>query len=97
MAVAWLGKRAIRQGGLDLPGATAGCELAPLLPTRILRTLADPNRVAILASLAKGGKHKTVREVARCCPVDLAVVSPHLASLREAGIVEADDKRRGAY
>ena len=36
------------------------------------------------------GPYSTVTEAAGCCPVDLSVVSRHLATLKEAGILQAD-------
>ncbi len=68
-------------------------ELAAFLSPRLFRALSDPTRLAILVRLAGGGGEMTVSEVARCCPVDLSVVSRHLAVLREAGVVSA--ARRG--
>lgn len=47
----------------------------------------------MLLRLAEVGGPATVSEVAECCPVDLSVVSRHLAVLRRAGIVTAE--RRG--
>ena len=42
-----------------------------------------------MAQLASAGEGQTVSDVARCCPVDLSVVSRHLKILRQAGICEA--------
>ncbi len=55
----------------------------------LFRALGDPNRLAILVALSEGGRERTVSEVASCCPVDLSVVSRHLRTLREAGVLEA--------
>ncbi len=55
----------------------------------LFRALGDPNRLAILVALSDGGRERTVSDVAECCPVDLSVVSRHLRTLREAGVVEA--------
>ena len=55
----------------------------------LFRALGDPNRLAILVALSDGGRERTVTDVAGCCPVDLSVVSRHLRTLREAGVVEA--------
>jgi ArsR family transcriptional regulator len=59
--------------------------------TRLFKALSDPTRIALLAGLARRGP-ATVSEVAGCCPVDLSVVSRHLALLREAGIVACEKK-----
>lgn len=54
---------------------------------RLFKALADPNRISLMMQLAGCGS-ATVGEAARCCPVDMSVVSRHLAVLREAGVVE---------
>ena len=59
--------------------------LSPVL----FKALGDPNRLAILVALSDGGRERTVSDLADCCPVDLSVVSRHLRTLREAGILEA--------
>lgn len=55
------------------------------------KALGDPNRIAILGWLARERAPRTVSEVADsgCCPVDLSVVSRHLATLRDAGFLSA--------
>jgi ArsR family transcriptional regulator, arsenate/arsenite/antimonite-responsive transcriptional repressor len=74
---------------------TKGCcgGLAELLPPRLFKALSDPRRVALLARVAACAQGCTVTEAARCCAVDLSVVSRHLAQLRDAGVLEAT--RRG--
>ncbi len=57
------------------------------------KALCDPGRVAMLVRLAQCCKPCTVTEVADGCPVDVSVVSRHLAMLRDAGVLEA--KRQG--
>ncbi|MBI5487977.1 MAG: winged helix-turn-helix transcriptional regulator [Deltaproteobacteria bacterium] len=73
----------------------SGCcgGLGELLSPRLFRALADPNRIALLARLAECRDGCTVTEAARCCAVDLSVVSRHLAQLRDAGVLAAT--RRG--
>lgn len=67
------------------------CEpLDTLLSPKLFRALCDPNRLAILARLAETCAPCTVSQVAACCPVDLSVVSRHLAQLRDAGILQAE-------
>lgn len=75
----------------DSPEAREPCcpDLAGLLDPALFRALGDPNRVALLAGLSRSGRPTTVSEAAECCPVDLSVVSRHLAVLREAGVVRA--------
>jgi len=66
-----------------------GDGLRGLLEPRLFRALSDANRLTILAVLAGCGGARSVTELAVCCPVDLSVVSRHLAVLRDAGLVES--------
>ena len=60
----------------------------------LFRALADANRLNILAGIASCcGESRTVSEVARDLPQDVSVVSRHLATLRDAGVLRAE--RRG--
>lgn len=67
--------------------AACSIDLASLLPGDFFKALADPTRLEILCRLATEREPQTVSEVAECCPQSLSVVSRHLASLRDAGIV----------
>jgi ArsR family transcriptional regulator len=60
-----------------------------LLSPPFFKALGDPNRLALLTRLAGCCEPSTVTELSTCCPVDLSVVSRHLAILRDAGIVES--------
>jgi ArsR family transcriptional regulator len=64
-----------------------------MLSPQLFRALCDPNRLTILARLAECCGALKVSEVAECCPVDISVVSRHLATLRDAGVLQAE--RRG--
>jgi|TARA_Y100000294_G_scaffold45547_1_gene42173 ArsR family transcriptional regulator len=64
--------------------------LEGLLEPRLFKALGDPTRVAILLTLAQSRDGLPVGEVAARSPVDVSVVSRHLAVLREAGIVECE-------
>ena len=64
---------------------------------RLFRALCDPNRLVILARLAEQGAPATVSEVAATLPIDLSVVSRHLAMLRDAGILEAEKRGKEVY
>lgn len=79
--------------------ATENCclDLRQVLSPRLFRALADPTRVAILAWLARWPEPQAVGDVAACCPVDLSVVSRHLATLRDAGVVESKREGRQVY
>jgi ArsR family transcriptional regulator len=63
----------------------------------LFKALADPNRLAILVALSDGGRERTVSELADCCPVDLSVVSRHLRTLREAGVLEARKEGKAVF
>jgi len=83
----------------DDPEAREACcpDLAALLDPALFRALGDPNRVALIARLGRSGRPTTVSEAADCCPVDLSVVSRHLAVLREAGVVRAAKQGREVH
>jgi ArsR family transcriptional regulator len=72
-------------------------ELSKWLTPAFFKALADPNRVALLQHLARGGKEQTVSDISCCCPVDLSVVSRHLGVLRDAGILSAEKRGREVY
>ncbi len=75
-------------------------QLAQALPLGMFRSLADPNRIAIVAWLARERAPRTVSEVvgSGCCPVDFSVVSRHLRVLKDAGVVTAErDGREVRY
>jgi len=61
-----------------------------VLEPRFFKALCDPNRIALLARLVQCGRPCTVSEMNRCCPVNISVVSRHLAILREAGLLRAE-------
>jgi len=68
-----------------------------LIEPGFFRALCDPNRVALLVRLAQCGRPCTVTEISECCPVDISVVSRHLAMLRDAGILQADRRGKEVY
>ena len=67
--------------------------LQKTIPPGFFRALSDPTRLALLVQLAGCRRACTVGELAGCCPVDVSVVSRHLAILRDTGLLEAT--RRG--
>ena len=77
----------------------AGCcdNVAHLCEPRFFKALCDPNRIALLARLAECGRACNVTEISCCCPVDLSVVSRHLAILRDAGIVQSEKRGKQVY
>jgi DNA-binding transcriptional ArsR family regulator len=72
-----------------MPDTTCCATLRRWLSPGLFKALGDPNRLAILVALSDGGNERTVSDVASCCPTDLSVVSRHLRTLRDAGVVEA--------
>jgi ArsR family transcriptional regulator, arsenate/arsenite/antimonite-responsive transcriptional repressor len=72
-------------------GAARCCaDLGSVLTPKLFKALCDPNRVALLVRLAESCAPCTVSQVAECCPINLSVVSRHLAQLRDAGILHAE-------
>ena len=72
-------------------------DIEDLLEARFFKALCDPRRLAILARLTHSKGPATVGQIACCCPTDLSVVSRHLATLRDAGILEADKRGKQVY
>ena len=68
--------------------------LGELLSTRFFKALCDPSRLTILTQLATDARPTTVSEVAGCCTKDLSVVSRHLKTLLDAGILTAERSGR---
>ena len=68
-----------------------------LLSPELFRALGDPNRLSLLVDLAGKNEPSTVSDIAPCCQVDYSVVSRHLATLRRAGIVQAEKRGREVY
>ncbi|GMU91059.1 MAG: hypothetical protein AMXMBFR4_01170 [Candidatus Hydrogenedentota bacterium] len=54
-------------------------------------------RVALLARITQLPQPSTVSELASCCPIDLSVVSRHLALLRDCGILRAEKRGKEVY
>ncbi len=81
----------------DVMAGTCCSGLGEAFPPGLFKALSDPNRIALLAKLAtcKGGC--TVSEAAKCCSVDLSVVSRHLRTLKDAGILIATRKGKEVH
>lgn len=71
--------------------------LGTLLTPEFFKALCDPNRIRILCRLGEIGEPCTVSRIAECCPVDLSVVSRHLAILRQGGILRAERRGKEVY
>lgn len=77
---------------------TSCCQdLDQLFSPRLLSALSDPNRIALLARLARCGRPCSVSELSECCPTDLSVVSRHLSTLKQAGVLEAEKRGRQVF
>lgn len=74
-----------------------GPDLRVILTPALFKALGDPNRVTLLARLARCRRPCSVSEMAECCPVDLSVVSRHLAQLRDAGAVCAQKRGKEVH
>ncbi len=71
--------------------------IADLMQPRFFKALCDPSRVALLVRLVNCCRPCGVSELARCCPTDLSVVSRHLATLRDAGILTSEKRGKEVY
>jgi len=72
-------------------------DLGATIEPRFFKALGDPNRIALLSRLARCAQPCSVSELTCCCPVDVSVVSRHLAILRDAGIVRAERRGKGVF
>jgi DNA-binding transcriptional ArsR family regulator len=72
-------------------------DLDELLSPQFFKALSDPNRIAILTDLAWCCAPMTVSKVAERSPVDVSVVSRHLATLRDAGILEVTKRGKEVF
>lgn len=61
------------------------------------KALGDPNRLRILAHLIEMQERLTVSQIAKRFPIDLSVVSRHLAILRDAGILISDKRGKEVF
>ncbi len=67
------------------------------LDPRFFKALCDPTRISLLLRLVRRDAASTVSQVSACCPVNISVVSRHLATLRDAGIVSAKKRGKEVY
>ncbi len=79
--------------------AVPGCcdDLRVLNQPELFRALSDPNRLVLLTTLSERTEPSTVSEAAECCSVDLSVVSRHLATMRNAGVLVAEKRGREVF
>ena len=72
-------------------------DLEELLSPRFFKALSDPSRLSLLRQLACSCGPTTVGQVAGCCLLNFSVVSRHLATLRDAGILKAEKRGKEVY
>jgi ArsR family transcriptional regulator len=68
-------------------------QLQPERCARLLRAVADPERLRIIACLRAGPKH--VSDLAAALGAEVVNVSHHLGVLRQAGLVQ--DEKQGRF
>lgn len=74
------------------------CEaIDDVLEARLFKALCDPTRLTILAELAQAGAPRSVSGIAEGLPVDVSVVSRHLAMLKDAGVLSAEKRGKAVY
>ena len=71
--------------------------LGDLLEPRLFKALCEPSRLTILGALTEAEKPLSVGEIAEQLPIDISVVSRHLAILKEAGVVDAEKRGKAVY
>lgn len=87
-----------RRGRKALQVAASCCaDLGALFVPGFFKALGDPNRISILCRLATECGPWTVSRVADGMPTDVSVVSRHLATLRDAGILAAERKGKEVH
>ncbi|MDD5014105.1 MAG: metalloregulator ArsR/SmtB family transcription factor [Atribacterota bacterium] len=75
-----------------------GCCGIPGIPNpRFLKAVSDSTRLQILAYLAEVNEPQIVNEIAKHFPIDVSVVSRHLAILRNEGILLAEKQGKEVY
>lgn len=78
------------------PRAAAACcrSIDGLLEVALFRALGDATRLRLFSCLVKCARPCSVSEIAECCDVDLSVVSRHLRTLADAGVIVAEKEGR---
>lgn len=71
--------------------------LTRCLDAQFFRALCDPCRLKLFAYVAQAKKPLTVSQAAKACPTDLSVVSRHLATLKEVGILTSEKIGKEVY
>ncbi len=71
--------------------------LDSIFDPRFFKALCEPSRLSILLQLAERCKPDTVTEIAKRSPVDISVVSRHLSTLKDAGILDAEKRGKEVF
>ncbi len=64
--------------------------IAELIDPKFFKALCDPNRIDLLSKLSTCCSPCTVGQIAEWSPVNVSVVSRHLAMMKDAGILESE-------
>lgn len=81
----------------QLAPSCCGGDLGKVISPKLFKALCDQNRVSILTRLAQCCTPTTVTQIAECCPINISVVSRHLVTLKEAGILAAEKRGKHVY
>ncbi len=73
------------------------CGLTEVLDPLLFKALCEPMRVGLLVNLTRLPQPATVSQIASCCPIDLSVVSRHLAVLRDCGILTSEKRGKEVF
>ena len=73
------------------------CGIPGIPNPRFLKAVSDSTRLQILAYLADVNEPQIVNEIAKQFPIDVSVVSRHLAILRNEGILLAEKQGKEVY
>lgn len=73
------------------------CGIQGIPDPNFLKAVSDSTRLRILAHLVEAKEPEIVSEIAKSFPVDVSVVSRHLAILRKEGILLAEKQGKEVY
>lgn len=88
LSAGWDGAVATGILSVQMPEKTRSLKVASTGCAAKLRVLADPTRLAVMEALISGAKH--VGAIQKLLGVEQSLLSHHLQTLREAGLVEAE-------
>ncbi len=73
------------------------CGIPGIPDSRFLKAISDPTRLKILAYLIEAKDSSTVSEISGNFPIDISVVSRHLAILKDEGILLAEKQGKEVH